>query len=925
MSLSKIFVNSTQIVEVDNEPTAESDNLVKSDGINSLLLNNFFIGAENLFKEIKILGIQPNHRYRVVLSNNNWDMSGVTVTPAYMFLIQAIYNDNATFLAGTPVGQNVPLYYDFTTPQQCDYITIGGRAASGVHVRFIIVDGEYLDTTNAVLFDKKTQVYIADKGNLIIKPKGDNIYFKGISMWVLRGALEKTYTHSQLAEAMNVSLVDLSESDTGYIELPNLHNFVIDGATNLPAIKHRNEISLKDLVLLSCVDGQIVALNLGVFGYQYIKRKFDNINAQLGGSLDYFKSYTISPGATSGRWEILNFGLKKGHKIIITVNQSSQEWINYIGLLNSPDGVSYGTYLGNFTPVNNKVEFTALSDIPYFGIQLLIAGLKKDENDNVIGGTVEFSFYIYKLADYADFKNLENIESFKSKVQFYNYEDSYPIIKTVEKNLYFKSSSGHWGGRVAFSLHYETNADLATSMGVSLVDISETDTGYIELPDEYSFVITSSGPAIKSRYDVTVNDIVLLANVAGYIKGLNTDIFGYPYIEHFFSEFDTRITNIEEKVLPAIVAENTDILIPQIRSHKSSKSVTFGFVTDLHNNALSVQYDKNNDVIKKIHNIVKGINEINSNCLVSAMIIGGDYLLNNGIVTTHQMAVDALSDFSATLRKIDHTIPLLVCKGNHDSNTMGALVDCLNDNDFYKWCNSIFENNGIVIDSDNPSGCYGYFDIKPQKVRIIFLNSQDVPWIVQNDSLKYKGHWITGIQQAQLDFVKKALTFDESGWGVIFASHHGVAEIEGYNSTDSYSYITLENGGSQLYGIIKAFKDKTTFSGTITGDFASVVSVDFTNNASNQVICLLNGHMHCDRNAVKDGMLFLSTTTATMSNVDPNTDGSSYTPVANTKNEAAMDFITVDKLSGIIYLDRYGFGVSRKFYYTGEDIGEIPT
>lgn len=38
-----------------------------------------------------------------------------------------------------------------------------------------------------------------------------------------------------------------------------------------------------------------------------------------------------------------------------------------------------------------------------------------------------------------------------------------------------------------------------------------------------------------------------------------------------------------------------------------------------------------------------------------------------------------------------------------------------------------------------------------------------------------------------------------------------------------------------------------------------------------------------------------------------------------------MDFITVDKLSGIIYLDRYGFGVSRKFYYTGNNIGDIPT
>ena len=42
MSLSKIFVNSTQIVEVDNEPTAKSNNLVKSGGIE--YINNIQYG-----------------------------------------------------------------------------------------------------------------------------------------------------------------------------------------------------------------------------------------------------------------------------------------------------------------------------------------------------------------------------------------------------------------------------------------------------------------------------------------------------------------------------------------------------------------------------------------------------------------------------------------------------------------------------------------------------------------------------------------------------------------------------------------------------------------------------------------------------------------------------------------------------------------
>jgi hypothetical protein len=796
------FVNTANWQGVDDEPTAGSKNLVESGGINSLLLNNFFIGAGDSYKEIKILGIQPNHRYRIVLSQNDWDMSGVVSTQVYRFLIDAIYDDTSTHLAGTPVGQDVPLFYDITTPQQCDYITIGGRAASGVHVRFIIVDGEYLDTTNAVLFDKKTQVYITEKGNLIIKSVGDNLYFKATTLWALRGILGNTYTNSQLAEAMNVSLVDLSETDKGYIELQSLYTFVIDRETGLPAIKNRSVISIKDLVLLSCVGGRIVAFNFGVFGYQYIQGKFDDINRQLGEVLDYTKSFT-----------------------------------------------------------------------------------------------------------------------FKSKAQFYNNESAYPIIKKVGTSLYFKSSSGMWAGRGALNLNYPTNAALATAMGVELVDISASDTGYIELPNLYSFVINSSGPAIKSRDDVTFNDVVLLANASGYIEGLNTDSFGYPYIEHLFNEFNTRITNIENNLLPTIVTENTDVLIPQIRGHQTSKGITFAFLTDLHNEAYPSIYNPNNNIIAKIKRMVQGINIIKKDIKLWATLVGGDYLTNNN-TTIKSNALKALVDVTVSLNSINN-LPKLMIKGNHDDNSMGTVADAINPEEFYDNSAKLFEENEIIIDSNNPSGCYGYFDIKPQRIRIIFLNSVDIPWIIENDTLKYKGQWTKGIQQAQLDFVKNALTFTENGWSVIFVSHHGVTEVSGY-STSADDYITPENGGSQLWGIIKAFKNKATFNRTITGDFASSVSVDFTNNASNQVICLLNGHTHCDRNAVKDGMLFLSTTTATQSNVGTNTDGSSYTPVANTKNEAAMDFITVDKFSGIIYLDRYGFGVSRKFYYTGEDIGEIP-
>ena len=107
------------------------------------------------------------------------------------------------------------------------------------------------------------------------------------------------------------------------------------------------------------------------------------------------------------------------------------------------------------------------------------------------------------------------------------------------------------------------------------------------------------------------------------------------------------------------------------------------------------------------------------------------------------------------------------------------------------------------------------------------MNSVDVPQIVENNIKKYKSHWNAGVSQEQLEFLTEALTFTETGWGVIILTHHPIIEIEGYSKSQTSS-ITREHGGEQLYGIIKAFKDKGVYYHYVTGNFASTVDVDFT-------------------------------------------------------------------------------------------------
>lgn len=376
---------------------------------------------------------------------------------------------------------------------------------------------------------------------------------------------------------------------------------------------------------------------------------------------------------------------------------------------------------------------------------------------------------------------------------------------------------------------------------------------------------------------------------------------------------DVLTSSDDEVNIPQIVNENLSALIPQIKAHQSESSVSFVYISDLHNQVHTGTYSFANENIQKIQRLVMAVNEINKKVGLCCVVLGGDYLWNT-THTTKTAAIEALTDFCQAMTRIND-LPILCLKGNHDDNSLAGVQNTLTQEEYYDICATSFISNNIVTDSSNPSGCYGYFDCLSQKTRFLYINSVDLPWIEIEGDLKYKIQWQKGIRQPQLDFIAKALTFEEKGWGVIFISHHSVKSIVGYD-TSSDSYITPANGGDQLYGIIKAYKNGSIYYGRSNGDFESQVAVDYSTNKDSELICLLNGHIHCDRNAIYDGMLFCSTTSATLGNGKSyNTNNSIYNPTSNTVNETAFDVITVDRKIGTVYFDRFGFGESREFRY----------
>lgn len=243
---------------------------------------------------------------------------------------------------------------------------------------------------------------------------------------------------------------------------------------------------------------------------------------------------------------------------------------------------------------------------------------------------------------------------------------------------------------------------------------------------------------------------------------------------------------------------------------------------------------------------------------------GGDYL-NNSSQTNKVTALNAHKAVRILMDAADSSIPSIVGKGNHDDNTMytdykNGYVDSQN---LYKFVTGK-DARKSQRDSEFLERSYGYYDIPNKKVRVFMLNSDDVPTSVTSDNkLLYGGQNNSGFSQEQIQFVADHLLFNESGWQVIFFSHHPLktftnedTEASGYTC----SGVTSTHGGKAILDLIAAFKNKEKGSvKNAIADFEVSVEYDFTSNKSNTVIASICGHTHVYCHKQEDGIHYIAT------------------------------------------------------------------
>lgn len=256
------------------------------------------------------------------------------------------------------------------------------------------------------------------------------------------------------------------------------------------------------------------------------------------------------------------------------------------------------------------------------------------------------------------------------------------------------------------------------------------------------------------------------------------------------------------------------------------------------------------------------------------------------------------------------TTSVVISRGNHDDNSWYTIKNnldtesVLSKEDWYSHViNPIRVQYPIALDEENFSGGYYYVDFPFHKIRVINLNTSDVPNITDNKGKllrEYCGQWNSGVNEKQLMWLRDALIMDKPGWSVIFMSHDFPVNKYG---EEPFRNDTL------LWDIIKAYKNgEKGVAKSAEKYYEAEISYDFTNNKSNEIIAYFFGHIHKDIEFVQDGINAIST---------QNLLGTVEKPWDSTyaETDGGWDCILVDRKRRTIKTIRHGAPKRRTIHF----------
>ncbi|MBE8118027.1 BppU family phage baseplate upper protein [Limosilactobacillus fermentum] len=296
-----------------------------------------------------------------------------------------------------------------------------------------------------------------------------------------------------------------------------------------------------------------------------------------------------------------------------------------------------------------------------------------------------------------------------------------------------------------------------------------------------------------------------------------------------------------------------------------------------------------------------------------ALVALGDNI--NGDEPTGRLNMTLMHVRSMLQTKYVRTAMFMI-RGNHDNgaghqSTEGINAnEVLNDNDIKNGFGTKLNYYGEVRDGDS---LYFYKDFTDKKVRVIGLDSNDIPLEKKDSNGNYAYDTSTaGFRAQQLNwFANKALMLPDNTWQAIVFFHipfpNAFSQWADDNSFKNYHH---------AIDILNAFKNGTsvTINDSSDPDFTiSGLQADYSKQGKGTLIAVVNGHLHRDDQdtSVLNGTPIIEVTkSASFVSSIINESGQ-----RNTNDEDAWDIISVDTKGHKIHCYRFGRGSDRDFTY----------
>lgn len=358
-----------------------------------------------------------------------------------------------------------------------------------------------------------------------------------------------------------------------------------------------------------------------------------------------------------------------------------------------------------------------------------------------------------------------------------------------------------------------------------------------------------------------------------------------------------------DEIYPDYIKKEVEETVDELKKYENE--VAFAFMTDIHYNGFhnhKIRFSRTLNAYKEISKSVK----------IDKLVFGGDYT-NEG---SKEYKINCFKSLKELLGEIDY-YPI---HGNHDDGTIWDISYIKSEKsknhfepkDLYSLFYNHLEDKGAVFDKENPN-LYYYCDNEKSKIRYIFLNSNNIPYIYDNNGkLKYSGQWTYTFSQKQLDWLcNEALRFEENGWSVIIFTHS-------VKFSDVYFGGNKNNDGTiVLKEILKSYKNKCKLSYTYGDEeLKQSVITDFSKYENTaDIIGVFVGDYHWNGIRYYENIPFVFTGNAVMYCDNVSTPGRYLERYDGDKSELLFDIVSVNKKEKTLHIIRVGAGEDRIVKY----------